>query len=264
MSFYASDSAVALAQDILLKCGKLYVKKYEHEGVGVVGTPGAACVITLTGTFIVDYFNTMTLFIKDDNSKLCYVTIDATVADTSITVDTTASKLVSDDTTAGTFTAATSYNLYILGKEEFFGYSSQSLDSEEEVVEFLDCNEKIRDDVIKVVLGFSGDCKNFSTEKTFSNIFNLTLYGGQTGQKQYHGGLTPPVKSFYQAICKTENVQDESIQIALFKGQFFSNGAVDLSSPGEYKIIPYSFKAVKDALRDSGAVNAWSITESTS
>ena len=128
MSFYASDAAAALAQDILLKCGKLYAKKYEFEGVGTVGTPGAACVITISGTFADDYYNGMTLYIKDDTNYLCTVTIDDSAANTSITVDTTASLRIADNTTAGSFTASTAYDIYILGSEQFVGYSTQSLD----------------------------------------------------------------------------------------------------------------------------------------
>lgn len=263
MSFYANDSAAALAEDILLKCGKLYSKKYEYDSTGVMGTPGASAVITISGTFVDDYYNGMTAYIQDDNDKLCYVDIDDSAANTSITVDTTSSVLVEDESTAGTFTASATYNLYILGTEKFVGYSTQTLDYEEETVEFLDCNEKVRDDITKVIMGFSGDCKNFSAEKTFANIFGLTEYGSQTNQNQYHGGFSPPTKTFYQVYCKTENVVDEDIQIAFFKGQFFGNGSVDLSAAGEYKVVPYSFKAVKDPLRDSSAVNGWSIKEAT-
>lgn len=264
MSFYASNSAAALAEDILLKCGQLFVKKYEYEGSGTVGTPGAACVITLaTGSVSADdVFNGMTLHIRDDNGALCTVTIDdsATAADT-ITVDTTSANKVSDEATAGSFTASTAYNLYILGTEQFVGYSTQNLDYEEETVEFLDCNEKVRDDTTRVVLGFSGDAKNFSAEKTFAEIFSLTQYGSQTSQSQYHGGFSPPTRSYYQATLRTENVMADQVEITLFKGQFFANGAIDFSAAGEYKIVPYSFKAVKDVLRDSTAVNGWSIKE---
>lgn len=265
MAFYANDSVAAIAEDILLKCGKLYVNEFMVETTGTMGTPGATAAITLAaGVPSDDYYNNMTLYIQDDNSKLCTVNIDdSETSGGTITVDTTGSLLVSDGATAGTFTVSVVYNLYILDVEQFVGYSTQSLDYEEEVVEFLDCNEKIRDDVTKVIMGFSGDCKNFSAEETFANVFNLTSYGLQTNQKQYHGGFTPPTKTYYLATLKTENIMDESIQIALFKGQFFGNGSVDFSTAGEYKIVPYSFKAVKDPLRDSGSVNGWKITEAT-
>ncbi len=263
MSFYASDSAAALAEDILLKCGKLYAKKYMVETTGIMGTPGATATIQLAaGVVSEDYYNDKTLYIQDDNSKLCVVNIDD--SETSggvITVNTTACKTIEDEATAGSWTTALVYNLYILDVEEFVGYSTQSLDYEEELAEFLDCNEKVRDDITKVILGFSGDCKNFSAEKTFANIFSLTAYGSQASQKQYHGGFSPPTKTFYQVTCKTENVMNEGIQISLFKVQFFGNGGVELSAPGEYKIVPYSFKAVKDPLRDTAALNGWSVKE---
>ncbi|KKK95416.1 hypothetical protein LCGC14_2673040, partial [marine sediment metagenome] len=188
---------------------------------------------------------------------------DSETSGGTITVDTTACNTIEDEATAGSWTLAAEYNMYILNIEEFVGYSTQALDYEEELAEFLDCNEKVRDDIIKIILGFSGDCKNFSADKTFANIFSLTQYGSQSSQKQFHGGFSPPVKSFYLVTLKTENVMDKSIQISLFKGQFFGNGAVDFATAGEYKIVPYSFKAVKDPLRDTSAVNGWSIKEAT-
>jgi hypothetical protein len=263
MGFYASTSAAALAEDILLQCGKLYANEFLAETTGTMGTVGATAAITLaSGVASDDLYNTNTLYIKDDNDKLCTVAIDDSEASGgTITVDTTASLLISDGVTAGTFTSAVVYNLYILGAEEFVGYSTQTMDYEEETVEFLDCNEKVRDDVTKVVMGFSGDCKNFSSDKTFANIYNLSEYGSQVSQKQYHGGFSPNEKTYWLTTLKTENVNTKTIDISFFKGQFFSGGSIDMSAAGEYKVIPYSFKAVKDTLRDSSSVNGWSITE---
>lgn len=262
MSFYASDSEARLGNDIILKCGKLYAKEYLSENSGQLTTPGATCTIVDTNITADDEFNGKTLFIKDDNDKLCTVNIDdTTLVGTLITFDSTAALQVDDATTAGSFTTLTTYNFYVLGSEEFVGYSTQSLDYEEETVEFLDCNDLVRQDITKVVLGFSGDCKNVSVDKTFSNIFGLETYGSQTGQVEFHGGFTPAVKKYYQAILKTENVAAKDIEVSLFKGQFFGGGAIDFGSAGEYKVVPYQFKAYKDALRDSGSVNGWSVRQ---
>jgi hypothetical protein len=265
MAFYANDSVAALANDILLKCGKLYAQKYLVETTGTMGTPGAAALITLTaGVASDDLYNNKTLFIQDNNSKLCKVNIDdSATAGGTVTVDTTSCLKVEDELTAGSWTAASTYNLYILDTEEFVGYSTQSLDYEEETVEFLDCNERVREDISKVVMGFSGECKNFSSDKTFANVYGLTQYGSQTSQKQYHGGFQPPAKTFYKVTLKTENVVTKAISISFFKGSFFSNGAVDFGAAGEYKVVPYKFNAFKDELRDGTTLNAWSITEAT-
>jgi len=263
MGFYTNDSVAALATDIMLQCGKLYAKPFRVETTGTMGTPGATAAITLTaGVSVDDLYNGDTLYIVDDNSKLCTVAIDDSIATGgTIIVDTTASLLIEDNTTAGSFTSTVVYNLYILGDEEFVGYSTQSLDYEEETAEFLDCNEKVRDDITKVVLGFSGDCKNFATDKTFANVFGLTEYGSQTGQVEYHGGFSPATKAVWQVTLKATDVNSKQHQIQLFKGSFFSGGAIDFSAAGEYKIVPYSFKAVKDTLRDSSALNGWSVKE---
>jgi hypothetical protein len=265
MGFYASDSAAALADDILLGCGKLYAKEYLAETTGTVGTPGATCAITLaSGVASDDLYNGNTLYIVDNTGVLCSVNIDdSETSGGTITVDTTAALKVSDETTAGSFTASDALNCYILSDEEFVGYSTQTLDYEEETVEFLDCNEKVRDDITKVVMGFSGECKNFSTDKTFATVYGLTSYGSQTSQKQYHGGFAPPAKVNYQVTCKTENVNSKAIAITFFKGSFFSGGSIEMSSAGEYKVVPYSFKAKKDTLRDSSSVNGWKIIEAT-
>lgn len=266
MAFYTNNSVASLAEDVLLKCGQLYASKFLVETTGTTGTVGATCDITLVaGVASDDLYNNKTLYIVDDNSKLCTVNIDDSVASTdTIVVDTTATVQISDGSSAGSFTSSTAgYNLYILDTEEFVGYSTQSLDYEEETVEFLDCNDVVREDISKVILGFSGECKNFSSDKTFANIFNLTQYGSQSGQKEYHGGFDPAVKSYYQVRLATENVVDKAISITLFKGNFFGNGAVDMSSAGEYKMVPYRFKAYKDTLRDATTLNAWSISEAT-
>ena len=263
MSFYANDSVAALAEDIVLKCGKLYASPYLVETTGVVGTPGATCAITLAaGVGSDDLYNDKTLYIQDDNDLLCTVNIDdSETSGGTITVDTTASVLLGAGTGAGTWTGSATYNLYILDTEEFVGYSTQTLDYEEETVVFEDCNEKVREDITKIVLGFSGDCKNFSAEKTFAEVFGLTAYGSQVSQTEYHGGFSAKLKTNYQVRLATENVVDKAIGIKLFKGSFFSNGSIDFGSAGEYKVVPYSFKAVKDTLRDTNEVNAWSITE---
>jgi len=263
MSFYANTSAAALAEDILLQCGKLYAQEFLTETTGVMGTPGAGAEITLaSGVSADDVYNGKTLYIKDNNDKLCTVAITASAASGgTVTVDTTAALLVNDGLTPGTFTVALVYNVYILGTEGFVGYSTQTMDYEEETAEFLDCNEKVRDDVTKVVMGFSGDCKNFSSDKTFANIYNLTEYGSQVSKKQFHGGFSPKEKTYWLTTLKTENVNTKAIEISFFKGQFFSGGSIDMSAAGEYKVVPYSFKAVKDTLRDSSSVNGWSIAE---
>lgn len=264
MSFYTSTSDARLADDIVLQCGKLYVREYLSQNSGVMTTPGATATLVDTNITADDEFNDKTLFIKDDNDLLCSVNIDDTaLAGTELTIDTTSALQVSDGTTAGSFTTATTYNFYILNSEEFVGYSTQTLDYEEETVEFLDCNDLVRQDITRVVLGFSGECKNLSADKTLANIFGLTEYGSQTSQVEYHGGFTPAAKKYYQAILKTENVVPKDIDIKLFKGQFFGGGAIDFGAAGEYKVVPYSFKAYKDTLRDSSAVNGWSVRQTT-
>lgn len=262
---YASDTDANLLTDALLKCGKLYTKEYLVECNGVMGTPGATAEIVLSdGVASDDLYNDKTLYIRDDNDKLCTVNIDdSTATSDSITVDTTSSVLHSAGTGAGSFTAAATYSLYILDTEKFFGYSTQSLDFEEEEVEFLDCNEAVRTDVTKVILGFSGDCKSFSVDKTLSEIFNMSLNGSQSGQVRYEGGFSPKSKTNYQVILKTEKVENDtnSTQVEMFKGNFKPNGAVDFSAAGEYKIIPYQFKALKDTIRDAGTNNGWAVTQ---
>jgi hypothetical protein len=265
MSFYNDTSDAALAQDIVLKAGKLYASEFLSEGTGTMGTPGATAAITLSeGVASDDLYNGKTLFIVDDNSVLCSVVIDdSETSGGTITVDTTACDKVSDAVTAGSWTAAGTYSYYILGTEEFVGYSTQTLSYEEELVEFYDDFEKVRDDITKVILGFDGECRNVSTDKTLANVFNLSLYGSQTGQKEYHGGFTPPAKTYFSVRLATENVNDKSLSVTMFKGQFFGAGSVDFAASGEYKVVPFSYKSVKDTLRDSGSVNGWKITEAT-
>ena len=261
--FYASETDAQLLEDWLLKCGKMYVREYLTETNGVMDTPGATAKLVLASGVASDgLYNNKILYIKDDNSKLCTVAIDdSALATNDITVDTTSALQVSDGTTAGSFTDALTYSLYILDAERFVGYSTQALTYEEAEVEALDCNEVVRTDVTKVIVGFSGDIKSFSAEKTLSNIFNMRLYGSQTGQVRYEAGFSPKVKTNYQVIMKTEKVEDDpnTTEVELFKGTFKGTG-LDIASAGEYKVIPYEFKAIKDILRDFGYVNGWAIT----
>ena len=259
--FYASDSDAQLLSDWLLKCGKMYVKEFLTETNGVMATPGATAKLVLdSGVASDDLYNTKMLYIKDDNSKLCKVVIDdSATATNDITVDTTAALQHSDGITAGSFTDAATYSLYILDAERFVGYSTQALTYEEEEAEALDCNEVVRTDVTKVILGFGGDVKSFSVDKVLSNIFNMRIYGSQVGQVRYEAGFNPKVKTKYQVIMKSEKVEDDpkTFEVELFKGTFKGTG-LDIAGAGEYKVIPYEFKSLKDILRDAGDVNGCS------
>ncbi len=266
MGLYTSENDVNLLRDIMLQSGKIKGREYFMEGKGTVGTPGVSCVITLTNppTFAEDALNGYKLYIVDDDSDLCIVDIDDSVANTSITVDTTATKEVSDETTAGTFTASTEYDLYILKDEKFLGYSDQQLDYEEETIDFNTGDiprKRVRSDTLGIILGFSGNLRNFGAD-LFSEIFGLTSYGSQTNKKQYHGGNTPAVRSDWQLTMEMKNVKGHDWTVQFFKGQFFSNGALNTSEEG-YKIAPYMFKSFIDTLRDSDNVNQWRIIQNT-
>jgi len=265
MPLYANTNDVNLLRDIMLQSGKLYARKFEFVGKGTVGTPGAAAVITLTGaTFANDEYNGYQLNIVDDASLMATVDIDDSIADTSITVDTTASIQVLDESTVGGFTAATEYDLYILGDEKFFGYSDQNVDIEENTVSFKTGNipeEEIREDTVSIVQGYSGTLRSFGAD-TQAEIFALTAYGSQTNQNQYHGGNEPAVRPFWALSLRMDNVLGQAYEIAAFKAQFFPNGPVN-TSEAEYKNIPYRTKWFIDTLRDSGKVNKWKIKQAT-
>ena len=266
MGLYTSVNDTNLLRDIMLQSGKLKGRQYIFLGKGTMGTPGATAVITLIngGTFLVNAYNGYKLHIVDDNSVMSVVDIDATTADTSITVDTTATKLISDETTAGTFTIAINYDLYILGDEKFLGYSDQQLDYEEETIPFETGEipaEQIREDTIRTVHGFSGNLRNFGAD-IFTEIFAMTSYGLQTNKIQIHGGNAPAVRNDWQLFMEMNNVAGHTNKIEFFKGQFFSNGAINTSEEG-YKVSPYIFKAFIDTLRDSNLVNKWRIIQNT-
>ncbi len=266
MSFYVNTADTNLLRDIMLQSGKFFVYKWEFEGKGTMGTPGASAVITLTDppTFANDAFNNMTLFLRDDNDILASVNIDDSIADTSVTVDTTAANKVSDEATAGSWTAATVYDMYVQGTKVFFGYSDQQVDFEEETIDFLSGEiprEIIRSDTLGIVAGFSGNARNFG-QINFSEIYSMTTYGSQANQLQSHGGFTPAARANWTARLEFNNVKIKLNTVEFFKGTLFPNGAVNTSEEG-YKITPYIFKASRDTLRDSGAVDMWRIIQST-
>lgn len=266
MGLYINTSDTNLLRDIMLQSGKLYLYKHEFIGKGTTGTVGATCVITLTSpdTFVDDAYNGMTLLLKDDNGVLCSVNIDDSVADTSVTADTTAALLVSDETTAGTFTDATEYNMYIKGNKRFLGYSDQQVDYEEEKISFFTgdiARKKVRTDTLGIVAGFSGNVRNFGAE-LFGEIFGMQNYGSQTNQIQKHGGFQPISRDFYTASLEMKNVEDKDNFVEFFKGQLFPNGAVNTSEEA-YKIAPYIFESVEDSIRDNDNVNMWRIIQNT-
>lgn len=263
MPLYTSENDVNLLRDILLQSGKLYAKKYYFLGKGTMGTPGAAAVVTLTGaTMADDAYNGYQLFIVDDDSKLSYVDIDDTVANTSITVDTTSTKLTEDDSTAGSFTASAVYDLYILGTELFFGYSDQQLDFEESRVQFETGEipaKIIREDTIRIVLGFSGNLRSLGADP-WSEIYGLTQFGSQTNQKQYHGGSAPAVRPFWALSLRMDNVNGQQFEVAGFKTLLYPNGPVNFNEEA-YKVTPYQAKFFIDTLRDTDKVNSWKIRQ---
>jgi len=267
MSFYTGTTDTNLLRDIMLQSGKLYVKKWEYDSKGTTGTVGATCAISLDSGAVTtdDEFNNMTLFIVDDNGVLCSVNIDdSTASGDTITVDTTSCNKVSDESTAGAFTNSTEYDMYILGTEEFVGYSDQQLDYEEERIDFMTgdiAHKRVRSDALGIVAGFSGNVRSFGAE-ILKEIYGMTTYGDQTNKIQVHGGNQPAVRSDYAVILKMDNVKGHNWEIEFFKGQFYANGAITTSAD-EYKMIPYKVDAFIDTLRDSDNVNMWRLTQNT-
>jgi len=200
---YASTTDPQLGLDILHQSAKMKVAVYHHLGIGTMGTPGVAAVITLVlpkfkgAAMSDDDYNNFTLFIQDDNGFLVTVNIDDSVAATpSILVDTTATLRISDNTTIGAFTAAKIYQLYVRDDARFIGFSTQEFLTEMDVEAFKDDdNQMIEEDITEGRVSLSGELRSTAFH-SIERVNAMTQYGTQTGQEEFHGGLKPTREKF--------------------------------------------------------------------
>lgn len=258
---YTGTNDGQLLKDIVHGAGKFFVKKIEASAKGTMGTPGATAIITLPAGIVTadDEFNTMTLYMVDDDNELTYVDIDdTTLATPSITVDTTASLKVKDRTTAGNFTAATQYDLYIAGLKKYLGFAefNFNVEVEDEVFED-DENMPVRTDIVRVKIMCEGELKNFGGA-IFVNIYTMQEYGDNTGTKEeYHSGFDL-TRDEYMAIIEFTDVAGKDWTLEFFRGLFKPSGAVDMKKG--YKRTPFVYNALVDVLRDSRDVSGYSLS----
>lgn len=264
-TLYTSNSDIQLSLDILHQAGKMNVSVMHYIGKGTMGTPGATATVTLTNpqfqgvALADDDYNTSTLFIRDDNSVLSSVPIDdsAGVAKT-VTVDTTATLLISDGVSAGAFTVSAIYDVYILEAQKFIGFSTQEFNYEQDVEIFKnDDNEAVEEDILEARISVSGEMRTFGIP-ALERIMTLTQNGLQTGQEEYHGGFLPVRENFALIIDGMTDTEGKVWDFTVFKGRFRPNGAI-ATSPKGYKTQPYIFTGLNDLIRDNSTVNAFKI-----
>jgi hypothetical protein len=278
--FYTSKSDANLVKQLLAGCAELYVRKKEFSGTvkynSVAGTDDEFQLISGTAVANDAYNNTVgfNFYCEDDNGALAYGTVIDTIGGTGdpvVVVDTTAMKLVSDGTTAPTFTDGTSYNGKVLSAAantygDYFGYTDDSVEfdntPETEVLEICNIDGQLeeKDEVVtKANVMLSGATFNVPNSDVISKIMNATSYGlNDATQNEYHGGFSPDISTRYELTALTKDRQGKEMAIQLFDGQFKLNGALALSGTG-FKSISFEFKGKADSLRDSNAVNAYRI-----
>lgn len=275
MSFFANKNDVELANRTLLNQPDIYAAKvvYEQEAsVLASGTPSAATFTIDAGVIVAnDDFNSTSLqnlYFLDENNALAKVEIDdTTLSGNTITFDSTAALLVSDESTAPTLTNTNSYQVRILQpSSNALTFGSGTIPVGKFIGDTSDINfnytmneaklkvgvpKKLRaKGVIEVEASLEFNLAQITDPNILKAALRGALYGDQTGQVQVHYGFNPQVAERYmiQAYAKDQSGR------AWFTEFFLCELMVNSMGFGgdEYKQLGITAELLADVYRSEG------------
>ena len=279
--FFESTSDADLAKDLLAGAAELYIQKQEFSGTAVltlVGGGNDTLILADGGAAADDDYDSSAadnLLIVDDNGVLARGKVIDTMSEsagTQLTFEASNMVLVSDGVTAPTFTDGATYTVRVLSGSNtnqfgvFFGYTDDSVEfdatTETEPLEIVNIEgqtEEVAEKVNKRAVTMKGATYNVPNSDVLSKIMNMESYGLNTAtHKEFHGGFSPNIQSFYQMTALTKDWQGNNVAVQIFKAQLKNDGAIALGG-ASWKSIKFSLNGKKDELRDSVKVNAFSI-----
>ncbi len=279
--FYTDTSDADLAKELLAGAAELYIQKHEYSGTAVltlVGGGNDTLALADGGVASDDDYNSSAadnLFIVDDNGVLATGKVIDTASEstgTLITFESTSMVLTSDGVTAPTLTDGATYTVLVLSGSntnqfgDYFGYTDDSVEFDPStetdplvVVNIEGQEEEVAEKVKKRNLTLKGATFNVPNSDILSKVMNTETYGLNTAtHKEYHGGFSPDITTFYQITALIKDWDANNVAIQLFKGQLMNDGSVAIGGSA-WKSIKFTFKGKKDSLRDTVKVNGFRI-----
>lgn len=240
MSFFATKNDLELAKRAMLKEPDLYaVKKITEQSSVVDLTTPTAATFTLTAGVISadDEFNStafQNLFFLDDNNALGRVEVDdTTLSGNTITFDSTAAVLVSDESTAPSLTTTNSYQIKLFqASSNTVTFGSGTIPVGLFIGDTSEVNFNYTNNEAKLKVGIPKKLRAKGTIEVEAmlefNVAQLTqpdilgagfrgsTRGSQTSQVQYHFGFEPQTANQYMIQAVSEDQSGRAFFIEFF------------------------------------------------
>lgn len=264
--YYVSNGDVKLAQDAVAKETEMFIQEFVFLGTALLdNTVPATATLTMTGTSFVDdkLISTLAtnLYLKDDNDVVTAGLVDDNDALT-VTLDTTSMLLESDGTTPGTFTDATTYDVYILTPSNvssvgpFFGFTEGlALNINDELMEFIynTPGKKIFTDLKMRTATIEGGNVDVSNKDVLQTIMGADEYGSQTGQFALGIGSDPDFNRYYKVTMLTTDRNNRALQIVCSKTQPSVTGSVNEKAESGHSKASFKFEILSDGFYPDNA-----------
>ena len=259
-TYFTNLKDVDLAKEAMAKSGDWYIQYYEYIGSGVYAntTSGISTLTPATSPSwtVNEFASTMArnLLVVDDNSKVASVKVTSNTAD-AVTFDETDALLEEDGATAATFTAATTYDFYVLTPSAanlygpFFGYAEGiELSITDEMMQFkYGMPRKMKfQDLAERTGQLTGGHVNIANEDIVDTFFGSANYGSQTSQYAKGIGSEPDTNRFYRLVNVSSDRNGNAMTIIVRKGQFAMNGNILGASESGHKMYNFTFNILSD------------------
>lgn len=272
MSFFNNKNDFELAKRALLNQPDLYASKIaveQESSVLDLTTPAAATYTLDAGSISTDdEFNSTALknlYFLDDNAVLAKVEIDDSAsAGHTVTFDSTAAVLVSDESTAPSLTDTSSYQVRVLqASSNTLTFGSGTIPVGKYIGDTSEVNFNYTMNEAKLKVGVPEKTRTkgvtsveamlefnhaqFTAPGLLKSVFRGATYGDQTSQTQVHYGFDPQTAEKYMI----QAIADDDSGRAFFLEFFYCQLMVTSVPFGgtEYKQLGISAELLADVMR---------------
>jgi hypothetical protein len=254
--YYDSLKDADLVKDMYLENVDVSLQLYEYVGTAVYAntTTGVSTLTPATSPSwgVNDYQSTVAsnLLLLDDANKICAGKVASNAAD-SITFDETSTLLEEDELTAGTWTASSTYNIWVLTPSSiagqtrgpFFGFCdavSVSYVDEKAVYKYKIPRQTKVTALIERVGEVSGGQVDIGNEDVAKALFGAVEYGSQTNQYSLGVGSNPDLNKFYRMTLTNNDITGRLTTRIIHQIQFTMNGNIFEASESSFHMNPFT------------------------
>lgn len=274
VNYYSGKSDPQITKDILFRSYDGFISKYEFEGAGIYSVSGGTGKFTPATSPVWAtnaYASTLklNLYFIDDAGKLCWVqALSNTATDVSFTVAN--AFRFSDDTTAPTLTATNTYTFYILTPSNdnvygnYMGYTKlKEFNPGIENIALLTKVPEItvRKDITGVKPEMKGEFQNVGFPQLL-NVYFMSLYGNQTGQKTAYTGTGIQLSTFWEIYLVGVNVSNKLQYIHMWRSNLLPDGALAVGEKA-YKVVSFDASLVINPYVEDDTKNLWGFANGT-